>query len=237
MAGLTEDDDTVLMHFDPENILLDFPLIYGDSYDETYITAFKLPLPEPEVDSVWIKNTIEKETNVDAWGSLTIPMGTFDVLRQRVDEMETDSTFIMMAGTGTWIFFSVTQDSSTTYSWWTDNVSIGFELFEMEIDKETGDVSYVSFMNSLPVGFYESNRTETRVFPNPVSHVLNIEFTEAQTGELILINQFGQAVLIQKLDGQKSIQLQLSQFNAGMYFYRLSNVSGKVTGAGKFIKR
>jgi len=237
MTGFTEDGDTLFMHVDPEDILLDFPVTYGDSYDETYVTEFKLPLPEQEVDSVWIKNTINKETDVDAWGSVTIPMGTFDALRQRVDIVEADSTFIMMNGTNIWILFSATLDSSTNYSWLTDAVNIGFELCEMDVDRVSSDVTHVWFMNSLPVDLFENKSLETRVFPNPVTDVMNIEFEEAQTGELTLLNQMGQIVHVEKLEGQNRVQLQLSMLPAGIYIYRLSNAFGEIAGTGKFVKR
>ena len=236
MAITLEEEDPVFWHMNPEDILLDFPVSYQNSYNETYVISSIIASPQPGADSIWLKDTYDKETNIDAWGTLVIPMGSFDVLRQRIDEIETDSIFAKIAGN--WMFISETIDTSITYSWWTDDVNVGFTLFSMDVDPASGDVDgSISFMNSLPVGLHEIAMIESKAFPNPVSDVLNIEFEEAQNGELTLYNQVGQLVRSRKLNHQNHVQLQISQLPAGMYLYRISNASGEVVSSGKVTKR
>jgi hypothetical protein len=233
---LPAEEDPSFWHINPEDILLDFPVSYQNSYNETYVINSIIASPQPGADSIWLKDTYDKETNIDAWGTLIIPMGNFNVLRQRVDEIETDSIFAKMMGN--WMFISATIDTSVTYSWWTDDVNVGFSLFSFDVDPASGDVDgSVSFMNSLPVGLHEIAMIESKAFPNPVSDVLNIEFKEAQSGELTLYNQVGQLVRSQKLNHQNHVQLQISQLPAGMYLYKISNTSGEVVSSGKVTKR
>jgi len=236
MAIVLPEDDPMFWHIDPEDILLDFPVSYENSYTENYVIDYIIPSPEPGADSIRVKNDIDKETEIDAWGTLIIPMGTFDVLRQRVEEIETDSIFAKIFGS--WMFISATVDTSINYTWWTDDVNVGFSLVSIDVVPATGDVDgSVSFMNSFPVGVSEKQMVENKTYPNPVSDVLQIEFTEAQTGELTLYNQVGQTVLIQTVSQQKQISLGLSSLPKGMYIFQLRNVMGEVISVGKVIKK
>ena len=236
MAFTLSNEDPMMWHFEPEDILLDFPVAYENNYSEDYVVDYTIASPQPGADSVRVKSDIAKETNIDAWGTLIIPMGTFDVLRQRVDEISTDSIFAKVLGN--WMFISEASDTSISYSWWTDDVAVGFSLFSIDVVPATGEVDgSVSFMNTFPVGWFENNMIENSVFPNPVSNVLNIEFEEAQNGELIIINQFGQLVGKEKLSGQSRVQFNMSALPAGLYLFTLRNASGKVVSNGKLLKR
>ncbi|MCF6170068.1 MAG: T9SS type A sorting domain-containing protein [Bacteroidales bacterium] len=219
----------------PENIIHDFPVAYGDSYPENYTEVAVFSSPQPGADSVRLKNTVTKQTNVDAWGMLTIPMGTFDVLRIRADEVSTDSVFVLIAGN--WLFISRSQDSTASYSWWTNDVTVGFELCNIMVNKSNGEVTDVSFLLGTTVGITEQAVVESKAYPNPVTDVLSIEFDETLSGELLLMNQLGQLVLSEKIVAQKHIQLNLSGLPAGMYLYSLNNSAGELIGSGKLVKR
>ncbi len=232
----SEDTAIYMANIEPENIILDFPVNYQNSYNEVYITDIVIGSPTPGADSVRTKSTVVKETTIDAWGSITIPMGTYNALRQRVDEDQTDSLFMKMGGTWTFIFAS--EESSTTYSWWTDDINIGFMLFSIDIDNDFGgEVFGISFLVGSAVGLFETNMTITKVYPNPVADIVNFEFDESITGELFLMNGLGQVVVRENLNGQKFSQLNLSQLPAGMYIYRATNQRGELLSSGKVQKR
>ena len=234
--NLGEEEDPVFMHTVPENIILDFPVNYENTYDETYTVDYVISSPEPGADSVRIKTNTNKSTKIDAWGNLMIPMGNFDVLRQRVEEISTDSIFVYLLGS--WMFISATTDTTVNYSWWTDDVAVGFSLFSIDVSPSTGDVDgSISFMNSFPVGLTENVLIESRVFPNPVSNVLNIEFEEAQNGEVVIMNQTGQIVADMEIHGQKHVQVNFSRLPSGLYLYSLRNKSGEVVANGKIMKQ
>jgi hypothetical protein len=228
-------DGTFTWDIEPENIILDFPVTYQDAYNENYTVEAVFVSPQAGADSVRLINTVTKQTHVDAWGTLTIPLGTYDVLRQREDEISTDSIFVLIGGN--WMFISATKDSTTFYSWWTDDVSLGFELFDINVDKSTGEISGVSFLEGSTVGMADYALKEAKAYPNPFSDELNIEFEEAQSGELTLYNQLGQIQLSQKLDHQKVVRFNLSHFPEGMYHYQLRNEAGEIVSNGKLVKR
>ncbi len=219
----------------PEDVILDFPVTYQNSYSENYTEVAVFSSPQPGADSVRLKNTTSKQTDVDAWGTLSIPMGTFDVLRQRIDEVTTDSVFVLIGGN--WLFISRTQDSTTSYSWWTDDAAVGFQLFGIEIDKSNGEITDVSFMSGTTVGVADHPIVESRAYPNPVTDVLNIEFEKPVSGELVLLNQLGQQLRYKQLSSAGRVSLDLSQLPKGIYFYRVGNNAGEIIANGKIIKR
>ncbi len=229
------DYGTFFTHVVPENIILDFPVNYNNNYSETYTTDMVIVSPLPGVDSIRTKSIIIKQTTIDAWGSLTIPLGTYNTLRQRVDEDQTDSTFMKMAGQ--WIFLDALEVSAATYSWWTDDVNIGFELFSIGVDVATGEVSDISFYNGSAVGVAEINMVTTKVFPNPTSSLLSFDFDKSITGELLLYNQLGQVVVKEYLNSQKYTQINVSQLQPGIYIYRTTDNAGKLLSSGKVQKK
>ena len=231
----TEEFGFAYNHVEPEDIILDFPVAYQNAYNELITSDMVIASPMPGYDSIRTKSTIVKETVIDAWGSLTIPLGTYDVLRQRVDEEQTDSTFVLTSGI--WIFIDEFGFGSTTYSWWTNDVNIGITLFSLDIDPDTEEVNGISFFAGSYVGLNETNVVETKVFPNPASNLLNFEFDKIITGELVLMNQLGQIVTKKHINGQSTIQVNISNLPTGVYVYHSTNNSGELLSSGKILKK
>jgi len=193
-----------------------------------------LESPEPGADSVRMKTDVDNETHVDAWGTLNIPIGTYNVLRQRVDQLRIDSIFIKISGN--WMFISASEDSATYYSWWTNNSEIGFDLFSIDADYGSGEVWGASFLNSIPTGIEKPRQLAYNAYPNPFSEVLNIDFDKSQTGELIVLNQFSQAVHQQQISKQNTIQMDLSVLPTGVYLCILRTHMGAFISLTKVIK-
>jgi len=232
----TEEFGNVYNYVAPEDIIINFPMEYENSYNELVTNDMKIPSPMPGYDSIRTKSTIVKETIIDAWGSLSIPLGTYNALRQRVDEEQTDSTFMMATGSGVWTFLDAFTENTTTYSWWSDDVSVGFVLFSIDID-EFGDVESISFYNGSHVGLSETAIVETNVFPNPASDMLYFEFDKVIDGELVLMNQLGQVVSKDIIKNQSDLQIDISQLPAGIYVYSTTNSAGDLLNSGKVLKK
>ena len=73
-----------------------------------------------------------------------------------------------------------------------------------------------------------------KLFPNPVSSVLNIETTgKSAHDQLSVMNLSGRVVLTCSTTGTKT-QLDISSLPGGVYFVRLIN--NKTVETGKFVK-
>ena len=225
---------TIITNINPEEIILDFPVNYLDNYSEAYSYFFVIESPMPGADSIKVKTDITKETTVDAWGSITTTLGTYDALRQHITDVQTDSTFMLLAGT--WMFVSATEVTSSTYDWWTNNSSIGTMLFSIDVD-DAGNTLGVSFYNGTAVGLDENKNIESKVFPNPVTDLLNIDFAEVVTGSVSIINQMGQVILRKELTSQNNAQINMANLTNGVYIYQINNEFGDMISNGKIIKQ
>ena len=229
------DTTTYFENLAPEDILLDFPVNYQNNYNEDYIIDIVIESPMPEADSMRIKSTVMEETTIDAWGSITIPMGTYNTLRQRVDQDQIDSTFMKMDGI--WVFVFDSESSTTSYSWWTNDNNIDFMLFSIDIDNDSGgEVFGITYFIGSVVGLYETKMSETKVYPNPATDIINFEFDASFSGELVIMNEMGQAVVRKNLNEQKFSQINISKLVTGMYVYRVTSNSGRLLSSGKLQK-
>jgi hypothetical protein len=164
----------------PPNIYLDFPVNYGNSRVEQYSMEVKLADNSlPGVDSVRYKSTTHEVLTVDAWGSITIPIGTFEALRQKEEKTINDS--IWMHFFGNWMLLSTSEDKVDTYNWWTNNVEAGFTLCSIDVDNASQQVTNISFLNSATVGVNETADEQIHCYPNPAANKATITFPPSQT--------------------------------------------------------
>jgi hypothetical protein len=226
---------TLPWHITPGDIMLDFPVEYQNTYNEMFYEEAVFASPQHGADSIKITSNVEETTTIDAWGTLIIPLGSYQVLRQKNEKTTIDSTFFQIAGN--WMFFFAFEDSSTSYSWWTNDPTVGFQVFDLSVDEDSGETTDISFLFSTTVGLPETTKVETGVYPNPVKDVMFIEFEKPMSGELTLLNVQGQIVARQNIDNTNRIQLSVSQLPEGIYVYRFTDHSGNPVSSGKVMKR
>src|SRR5690606_32965204 len=91
-----------------------FLLNFGDVHYSRGYTKLDM---NPIYDAVWLQYR-QRNTEVDGWGSVTTPYGTFDVLRVKHTITERDSLRFEIFGNQTWIPIPVPQ--SNIYEWITN---------------------------------------------------------------------------------------------------------------------
>ncbi|CAN5897632.1 hypothetical protein BH11BAC7_BH11BAC7_30940 [soil metagenome] len=200
-----------------------FPLNYGDldTSDGAYAINFP-PLP-------YIGETIHRESNVDGWGTLITPFGTFMALRvvshiQRIDTISLDSV------TG----FSIPRPMEIEYKWLANGIPIPVleidaqELFNTEVI--TSIVYRDVYRDNLPqVGINEQQQliSASSVFPNPSDENCYVTFTMTGVApvEMILtditgreVKRFGKEM---SMSGVNSRLLDLNGIPAGSYMINI----------------
>jgi len=75
---------------------------------------------------------------------------------------------------------------------------------------------------------------ELRIFPNPVSDILNIEADMNISGELFIIDTFGKVVMSNPLSFSAGYSIQIEHLASGIYFVRIVNSSTVLSG--RFVK-
>ncbi len=186
--------------------------------------------------------TISNQTNrisADAWGSLTTPSQTANVLRMRtqllgsVDSVYTDTTY-----TGSNFVFdntsNTTPDSHVNYLF-LSNTPGGF-VMSLSADTATGDVTLSSYTDNSITNVQDLNTTATvSVYPNPVASTLHFNM-DGQTGSsLVIMDVSGKKVFDYNIKGINQLSIATSTFANGIYFYQILNNQSQPIKRGKFI--
>lgn len=210
-----------------------FPAAYGSSFGDTAggTNQFYLgydPGVGFTVDSVRIHTLITKDVDFDGWGSLTSPLGTFNVLRQNTFRKQIDTIDIYAFGNWAPAFFSQT-DSARTYTFWTNG--IGFPLVELTDQFDLGTITNATWLPSMPsvTGIPANDNSNNIVaYPNPVADVLTIQ-TTVEEGSIEVIDMTGRVVKTAVINSTTT-RIDMTDLAAGMYTYRVvgQNQNGKV---------
>lgn len=157
--------------YDDIDEIIPLPLEYGASMTST--GAFQLELTG--ILSYGLDQ--EREVEVDGWGTLILPSGSYEVLRTRTYLTATDDVFIEQLGEP----FTIDREQ-VTYQWW--GAGMGFplleitEVFGLPLTATYQDLASTNQVASLPQG------SEFLPYPNPVNRGEHIQWETSQPWEL-----------------------------------------------------
>lgn len=221
VAAYTDEYGFVTTAIIPANIYLDFPVTYGNFRQETYSLEIKLADNSlPGVDSVKYRSTTLENLTVDAWGTMILPIGTFDVLRQKEEKTVSDSIWTRFFGN--WILLSTSVNEVDTYNWWTNDMGAGFTLCSFDVDRPTQGVTNISFLNSYTVGIQQEDEEKVTCFPNPAQFQVQLNYPEAlKPQQLKVQNLSGQLMDVSAVWNSGSVLLNIADIPRGIYFVTL----------------
>ncbi|KAA3626955.1 MAG: T9SS C-terminal target domain-containing protein [Bacteroidetes bacterium] len=219
-------------------------ILYAFSPDDLPVNIFEdLPITP---DSLRIRVAIDQTYFVDGWGTLTIPGGIFDVLRQKRTEIrETrldalvgflgwqDVTDIALGAIGDEnITEALGKDTIVEYHFYSNEAKEAIAIVEMD---DTGEivngveyksldvVNNVQQVSALKPGVY--------AFPNPVIVNARFEFSNLpkDTYNLTIYNIIGEPLWNKKyyIDRSHVDKVDVSFLRKGTYLYSLSNSEGR----------
>jgi hypothetical protein len=218
------------------DFVYNFPLSYlnTDSCDFQYKPHHLIPtgtLP-------FYYGGVGKRINeVDGWGTLITPFGSFQTLRIRSTIMQTDTLYLDSTIGG----FSTPRPTRIEYKW----LAAGKKIPVLQIDENiilgapvVSNVTYIdSLRSTVPyVGIVESSSSnELNVYPNPACEQLTIDFNQQSSAKvnIRLLNMLGQKVAqIEKGNfsaGKQSISVNLQSLGLeqGIYFLNFESESSR----------
>lgn len=150
------------------------PLNYNDFHYSRGYTFIDL---NPVIDFK-IKQYRQRTTNVDGWGTIITPKGTFSVLRLRHDINEIDSVYQTFFGAGQW--FGGPTIQRVEYEWFAN----GEKEWILKATETNGNISLVEYQEDY-LGLDASipdNILHVSVGPNPVHDLLEVAAEDAITG-------------------------------------------------------
>jgi|AntAceMinimDraft_17_1070374.scaffolds.fasta_scaffold05282_3 hypothetical protein len=234
IAPINIDTISPIVFNDPETFIT-FPSYYQSSFNDTskynFTTYYDTTLYGYQVDSVRSKRFTTKESVIDAWGTLTTPLGTFPVIRQYTKSIFEDDLWVhvnMLPVGWMWKLANENKDTSYTYYWWANNV--GLPLIEMTYDNDSNMVKKVSWLQVSPsaVNQYQSN-SNINIYPNPANKFLYIDnFNNTKIENIITIyNVLGEKTKVLCIKNEQRIKISLKGLKDGIYILTVISKDGK----------
>lgn len=187
-------------------------------------------------DSLRIRLAINRLDVVDAWGNVTIPGGTYPVLREkRTKYQETrldakvpplgwlDITDVAIQSLG---LTTLGVDTTVTYNFYNNTSKEPIAIVTLNRDQATPRlVQFKSNALTTDVTELESESPHLSVFPNPATDKVFLRLNHVKSGQynLKLYNVRGAEVWsksYQITGNQLDTEIDISQFETGTYLYR-----------------
>lgn len=200
----------------PIDVEYEFPLNYTDSNFSH--SQFLVNVPTVAAYG----QSMDRSSVVDGWGSLTIPMGTYNVLRVKSVLTKVDTFYLDTLGVGT----NFNRPEEIEYKW----LANGMGMPVLKIVTTDGVVSSIQYQDTIQVvGINEIKTIDNlSVYPNPTKDVVNVMFDSNKsdnleysikdlTGKIILSERF------EALRGKNYILIDFSKkmISSGIYFIEL----------------
>lgn len=226
--------DPIIFHNVPGEILADFPVNYQDEWEQQYYSEYYIATGQPGIDSMRYKSDVTKQVEVDAWGTVTIPLGTFNALRVYVVENTVDSTWFKIGGI--WMFQFASSNTYMTYEWWTNEPPVSPFLASMSMDGPGREVTDVTWVKQAFVGVEEKgDMNAAAVFPNPARDHFMIRAAEPGIYDISVFDNTGKPVATGQTNSRGELRINTSTFGPGIYTYQMINSRSAVLSSGKII--
>lgn len=222
---------TEAIKIDPMDEFIRFPANFNDSYTTSSIQKFSFPgsVVGAPADSIVNKSYKSKDVTIDGWGSITTPLGTFDVLLQSEVITTTDSTWMYNFGIETLVDDS--EEITSSASFWAN--SMKFPVATIEAD-DMGTVTGFSWLKEQPSAEISSQENiESQAYPNPASDEITITFSQ-NVHSVKVISVTGQEVM-NVTNNSSMVQLDVSGLKNGVYFYQAVDAQNKELATRRFV--
>lgn len=166
------------VRFDSLDVIYRFPMNYGN--EDSCISKYALNVP-----SLLYYGQRKKRVNeVDGWGTLKTPFGTFQTLRIKTTLYTTDTIYLSALSFGT----TINRPTEVQYKWLGANSRIPL----LQINTIGSAVTSVVYRDSARANLFPSGLAEKNsnanfvVYPSPVSSEINIDHTLDKTGDVMI---------------------------------------------------
>lgn len=229
----TGTDDKLV--FNPQDRIVSFPSTMGTTYNNSFSFSF-VDYTFDNTDSVLIDITSTQSSEIDGWGEITTPFGTFEALRQVVEQIDTINIEAYLFGS---IVFS-DQEIDTLYTarYWSNDPSTGFPLVEYEFNMMDGSIENdITWLKSSPITSVDNapKDQEIKLYPNPAQDDITIQHTSPGQN-IILLDVLGNHLSTQKATSNKTT-ISVDKLNAGIYFIRITNEEEITIDQKKIVKK
>lgn len=214
---------------DTIEVAYQFPMVYGQSYSSSGYVDLDLSAFAPFA----LRQYRTRESEVDGWGTLITPYGSFDCLRIHHTINERDSIYIDFGIGPIWIPIPI--PTIHEYEWWTKqqkgpilkvkaNAVFGSQI--------TNEVMYRdNFRPELNVSLNSEALEAYILYPNPAQNFLRIKGVN-QNSVIKIFDRLGKLVIDQMYNNYVNIE----KLETGTYFIQFQDEHG-AEKIEKFVKK
>ena len=198
-------------------------------------------------DSLRLRMTINRYDKVDAWGTLAIPTGTYEVLREKRMEIR-EVAIDAKIGSSNWQDISKTlttdqtigKDTVLSYQFYAKELVEPVAVLYVDPNSErVKRAEYKSIGYSKLVHDLDAAQAGIYAFPNPAILDVRFEFSNLLPGkyDLKIFNILGLEVWSKnyKINGNKTEKIDISDLDKGTYLYSLVDQRGKTLATRRLI--
>ena len=242
--------------FQQPTMFMPLPLNYGDSHIDGPVTIMDSLIGGPTVnlllvsqglsatllsmgaaqvaDSINILVNMTNTFNVDAYGSVIMPNGTFNALRVQTSISTLSDVLVYCTDTltGAGSGWYSTPFSTTTYEYgyyfMSDDPSVRFALVEISTDSAL-NIEAVSYLSEPPLSSNYDISSEINVYPVPTTYDLFIESIGSKILDKVELFDLGGRLILSSNSGSK-IKLDISEVKKSIYIL-------KIYSEGSFVQK
>lgn len=244
--------------YNPPLVIHEAPLNFFDNDSYTSNATIALPtsaipgaifdslgIPTGLFDSIRLRITVQSLRLVDGFGTLAIPGGTYDVLRQKQTDYTTTGvdvhTFIGWVDIGTFLGGATLfpPDTTITFNFLSNTTKEPIAIVTVD-STETNAVQAVYKDNGIQSAVYpvtgETNAIV--VYPNPATDQITIDIDHNLPGNYSfrLFDLNGQRVLDNKPSSNLE-EVSIQSLSPGLYIIQVIYENDLVVGYGKLVKQ
>jgi len=160
-----------------QNIPVDREYTFPMNYLNNHSTSSEFAISVPSFGHYG--QTLERTDTIDGWGSLTLPNGTYDVLRVKSILKKVDTTYLDLLGIGT----TIPRPEEIEYKWLANGKGVPL----LKVITNAGVVTQIEYQDDplVVTAVVETKGIEQlSIFPNPAQHHLTIDFESNMAGNL-----------------------------------------------------
>ena len=203
--------------------------------------------PYPFIDSIRLKIEYNTVSNIDGWGKVITPLGTYDALLQTIRNI--NRVRVEMKTGGFWLGFpkailgtlnlgNLKPDTNYQHQFWTNDAAVGFPLIGYSYlpgDSLTAEVDWLKTKPQLSKVGIEQKLFTTSVYPNPFQNNITIALPTNTSSMLVLYDLNGKLILEKLVTNNETIDL--SYLGKGLYTYLIiESIDNTVIQVQKLIK-
>ena len=219
------------VQYDDIDTVYRFPMDYGNS--DSSIFSFGLGVPTIG----YYGGFGDRVNEVDGWGSITTPYGTFDALRIRTVITREDSLYVDLLGFG----FSLPRNT-IEYRWFAQGMGVPVLTITNNLifgTETVGSIEYPDSVREVSIFGLTENQNPAfafELFPNPTTEHVQLRFEQPVAGFIRVFDVNGRQVYEDAPSSViSSARIDVSAWNSGTYIVQFSDSQG--TFARRFVKR